>query len=169
MVPKFCKLLSGESYPKNMFDENGQILYPTNRSMPSSSNQPGSMVLHHEFNLFYDTPVVCGYSKCKRLKENRWCATLSHYINDWIPKVDSLIPPTMVNNLIGDIEKTCRICSFFENLEAKSTKFCPKLTNPSPFVQSTESSSEPKYDINSTQNISTRISKKLYELRAKFS
>jgi hypothetical protein len=140
--------------------------------MPSSNNQPGSMVLHRELDLFYDTPVVCGCSKCKGLKKNPRCVTLSHYINDRLPKVDGLIPPTMVKNPIGDIEKTCRntsICSFFENLEARSTKFHPKLTNSSPSVESTKSSSEPKYDINTTQNISTRRSKKLYELREKMS
>jgi hypothetical protein len=70
------------------------------------------------------------------------------------------------------IEKTHRntsICSFFENFEAKSTKFHPKLAKPSPYVKSIERSSEPKYDINTTQNISTRKSKKLYELREKMS
>jgi hypothetical protein len=89
-----------------------------------------------------------------------------------LPKVDDLIPPTVVKNPIGDIEKTHRntsICSFFEKLEARSTKFHPKLTNMSPSVESMESSSEPKYDINTTQNISTRRSKKLYELREKMS
>jgi hypothetical protein len=54
-------------------------------------------------------------------------------------------------------------------LEAKSIKFHPKLANLSPFVELTESSSEPKYDINTTQNISTRRSKTLYELREKMS
>jgi hypothetical protein len=58
VVPKFRKLLSGERYHKQMFDENGQLLYPTNPNMPSSSNQPGSMVLHHELDLFYvDNPI----------------------------------------------------------------------------------------------------------------
>jgi len=46
---------------------------------------------------------------------------------------------------------------FFENLEAKSAIFCPKLTNLSPSIESIKSSSEPKYDINTTQNISTGI------------
>jgi hypothetical protein len=59
------------------------------------------------------------------------------------------------------------MCFFFEKLEARSTKFCLKLTNSSPSMDSMESSNEPKYDINTTQNISTRRSKKLYELRAK--
>jgi hypothetical protein len=27
-----------------MFDENGQLIYPTNHNMPSSSNQPRSLV-----------------------------------------------------------------------------------------------------------------------------
>ena len=47
--------------------------------------------------------------------------------------------------------------------------FHTKLTNPSPFVESTKSSSKPNYDINTTQNICTRRSKKLYDLRAKMS
>jgi len=42
-----------------MFDENGQLLYPANCKMPSPNNvQLGSMVLHRELDLFYDTPVV---------------------------------------------------------------------------------------------------------------
>jgi hypothetical protein len=62
------------------------------------------------------------------------------------------------------------ICSFFENLEARPPMFHPKLANSSPSVDSIESSySEPKYDINTTQNITTRRSKKLYELREKIS
>jgi hypothetical protein len=62
------------------------------------------------------------------------------------------------------------VCSFFEKLEVRSTPFPPKLANPSPSIESTESSySEPKYDINTTQNITTRRLKKLYELRAKIS
>jgi hypothetical protein len=79
----------------------------------------------------------------------------------------------MVNNTISDIEKTCRhtsICSSFEKLESRSTTFHPKLADLSPSVESTKSSySEPTYDINTTQNITTRISKKLYELRVKMS
>jgi hypothetical protein len=35
---------------------------------------------------------------------NPQCVTLSHYINDQLPKVDDIIPPTMVNDPIGDIE-----------------------------------------------------------------
>ena len=76
----------------------------------------------------------------------------------------------MVKDPIGDIEKTCRntsICSFFENLKAMSTKLHPKLMNPSSSVESIESSSEPKYDINTTQHISTRRSKMLYDMREK--
>ena len=57
----------------------------------------------------------------------------------------------------------------FDKLEARSTKFHLQLTNPSPSVESTESSSEPKGDINTTQNIPTRRSKNLYELKAKMS
>jgi hypothetical protein len=98
---------------------------------------------------------------------------LSHYINDQLPKVDGLIPPTAVKNPIVDIKKTSRntsICSFFEKLEARSTTFHPKFPNLSPSVGSMESSySEPKYDINTTQNITTMRSKKLYELKAKMS
>jgi hypothetical protein len=76
----------------------------------------------------------------------------------------------VVKNPIGDIEKTHRntsICFFFEKLEARSTKLHPKLANPSPSVESTKRFSEPKYDINTTQNNSTGRSKKLYELREK--
>jgi hypothetical protein len=58
MVPKFQKLLSRERYRKQMFDEIGHLLYPTNPNIPSSNNQLGSMVLHHEFDLFYvDNPI----------------------------------------------------------------------------------------------------------------
>ena len=53
VVPKFHKLLSGEIYHKKMFDESGQLLYPTNPNMPYSNNHPRSMVLHCEFDLFY--------------------------------------------------------------------------------------------------------------------
>ena len=71
--------------------------------MPSSSNlQPRSMILHRELDLFYDTLVVCGCSKCKGLTKSRH-VTLSHYINDILPKDDNLIPPTTVKNLIDDI------------------------------------------------------------------
>jgi hypothetical protein len=146
-----------------MFDENGQLLYPTNYNMSSSSNlQTGSTILHRELDLFYDTPVVCGCSKCKGMKRNpqHVTLTLSHCINDRLPKVDGLIPPTTVNNPIGNIEKIRRntsICSFFENLEAKSNTFRSKLANLSPSIESMECSySEPKYDINTTQNITTR-------------
>lgn len=38
--------------------------------MPYSNNQLGSIVLHCELHLFYDTPIVCGYSKGKVLKVN---------------------------------------------------------------------------------------------------
>jgi hypothetical protein len=72
----------------------------------------------------------------------------------------------MVKDPIGDIENTHRntfICCF-ENLEAKSIMFHPKLTNISPSIGSTKCSSETKCDINITQNISTRRSKKCYEL-----
>jgi hypothetical protein len=104
------------------------------------------------------------------LKDNHVCVALSHYINDQLPKVDDLIPHTSAKNLIADIENTRRNtskCSFFEKLESKSTKFLSKLTNMSPLVESTESSSEPKYDINTSKNISTRRSEELYELREK--
>jgi hypothetical protein len=73
---------------------------------------------------------------------------------------NGLILPTTVNNPIGDIEKTQRntsICSFFEKLQARSTTFHPKLADLSPSIVSSKSSySEPKYDINTTQNITTR-------------
>lgn len=121
-------------------------------------------------NLFYDTPILCGCSKCKGLKVNTWRVTLTHYINDILPKVDGLIPPTAVKDPIGIIEKTNKNTSiyyFFEKLEAKAIMFHPKLANLSPSVEPTKSSSVPKYDINTTQNVSTRRSKKLYKLRAK--
>ena len=141
--------------------------------MPSSNNQrPGSMTINHELDLFYGTLVVCGYLKCKRLKKNPQRVTLSHYIYDQLPRVDGLIPPTTVKNPIGDTKKThmnISICSFFDKLEARSTKFHPNLTIPSPSFESTEISNEPKYDINTTQNICTRRSKNLYELREKMS
>jgi hypothetical protein len=47
--------------------------------------------------------------------------------------------------------------------------FHPRLTNLPPSVESTESSSETKYDINTTQNISIGRSKKLFKLRTKMS
>ena len=47
--------------------------------------------------------------------------------------------------------------------------FHPKFTNLSPFTESTMSSSEPSYDINTTKKIFTRRSKKLHELREIFS
>ena len=138
-----------------MFDEIGQLLYPANCNMPYSSNlQSGSTILHCELDLFYDTPMVCGCSKCKGLKKNPRRVTLFHYINDRLPKFDGLIHPTVVNKPIGDIEKThmnTSMFSFFEKLEARSTTIPPKLANPSPSVESTKSTySEPKYDINTT-------------------
>jgi hypothetical protein len=82
-MKKCCKLLLGERYCRKMFDENGQLLYPANYNMPSSSNvQPGSTVLHYELDLFYDMSVPCGCSKCKDLNKNPQLVTLSHYIND---------------------------------------------------------------------------------------
>ena len=112
------------------------------------------MALHYELDLFYDTPKIFGCSKCKGLKKNPRRVTLSRYINDRLPKFDDLIPPTAVKNPIGDIKKThmnISLCSFFEKLEARSTKFHPKLTNLSPSVEPIKSSSEPKYDINTTE------------------
>ena len=106
--------------------------------MSSSNNQPWSTTLNREFDLFHETLLVCGCSKCKGLKKNPQCVTLSHYINEQLPKVDDLIPPTAIKNPIWDIEKTHRntsICSAFDKLEARSTKFHPKLTNPSPSVE----------------------------------
>ena len=94
--------------------------------MPYSNNQPGSMTLNHELDLFYDTLVVCGFQRCKGLMKNPSRVTLSHYINDRLSKVVGLIPTTVVNNPIRDIEKTCEntsICSFFENLEFKKISF----------------------------------------------
>jgi hypothetical protein len=70
------------------------------------------MVLHHELDLFYDTPFICVYSKCKGLKVNARCVTLSHYINDQLPQVDSLILSTRVKDQISEIENTCRNASY---------------------------------------------------------
>jgi len=54
-------------------------------------------------------------------------------------------------------------------LEDRSTMFHLKLTNLPPYIDSTKSSSEPKYDMNTTQKTSTGRSKKLYELSEKMS
>jgi hypothetical protein len=68
------------------------------------------------------------------------------------------VPKT--NNKATDIKKAQKntsICSFFatffEKVEDKSIIFCPKFYNSSPFSDSIEISSDPKYDINTTQNI----------------
>jgi hypothetical protein len=58
---------------------------------------------------------------------------------------------------------------FFLILKTKSTMFHPKLTNVTPFVESKNISSKPKYDIITTQDISTRRFKTLYEMREKHS
>ena len=126
------------------------------------------MVLHYEIDLFYDNlAAVCGCSKYIRLSNNPQCVIVSHYINDQLPKLNNLLP-IAIKNLIGyikDTHKNASICSIFYKLEGTSTKFHPKLTNVSPFVESMESSSDTKYNINASQNISTRRSTKLYELR----
>jgi hypothetical protein len=58
VVPKLRKILSGKRYYKKMFDKNGQLIYPTNLNMPSSSSHPGPLVLQCEFNIFYvDNPM----------------------------------------------------------------------------------------------------------------
>jgi hypothetical protein len=140
--------------------------------MSYSSNQLGSTILHCELDLFYDTPVVCGCSKCKGLMKSLRRVIYFNYINDRLPKVDGLIPPTAVKSIIGDIEKKHKntsIFSFFEKLESKSTKFHPKLAKPFPYIEPMESSSERKYNINTTQNISTKRSKKNYDLIEKMS
>ena len=54
-------------------------------------------------------------------------------------------------------------------LESKTTMSHPKLTNPCSYVKSIEISSDPNYDLNVTQPISIRRSKKLHELREKLS
>jgi hypothetical protein len=54
------------------------------------------MVLHHELDLFYDTPIVCGYSNSKGLKPNPRHITLFQYINDRLPKVVNIIPHNVV-------------------------------------------------------------------------
>jgi hypothetical protein len=76
--------------------------------MSFSNDHPRPMVLHRKLDIFYKTHVVCGYSKCKGMKVNPRYVTLSHYVNEKLPKFNGLIPPTMVNNLIGDIENTLR-------------------------------------------------------------
>ena len=45
-----------------MFDENGQFIYPINPNMPSSNNELGSKILHHEFDLFYVDNLI-GHKK----------------------------------------------------------------------------------------------------------
>ena len=83
------------------------------------------MTINLELDLFYDTLIVCGCSKSKGLKKNPRSITLSDYINDRLPKVDGLTPPTVANNPIGDIEKTHRntsLYSFFDKWEVRSTK-----------------------------------------------
>ena len=86
--------------------------------MPYSSHNLGSStIIHRELDPFYDTLVVCGCSKCKGLKDNSRCVTLTHYTNDRLPNVDGIIPPIVVKNPIGDIENTCgntSLCSFLK-------------------------------------------------------
>ena len=77
------------------------------------------------------------------------------------PNLIGLILTTAVSYLACVIEKTHKNTSIdycFEKMEAKSTTFYPKLTNMSPSIESTEGPSEPKYDINTNQNISSRRS-----------
>ena len=108
--------------------------------------------------------------KMKGMKENPWCVTLFHYINNRLPNVDGLIPLIVVKNPICVIENTCRntyICFHFEKLGAKKIVLRPKFTKLSPCVELTKSSSKPKYDSNTTQNICTRRSKKLDKMREK--
>lgn len=108
-VKKCRKLLSEERYCRKMFDENGEPLYHANCNITSSSNmQHGFTVLHYELDLFYDTLVVCGCSKCKGLGKNPRRVTLSHYIINRLPKFDGLIPPIVVNNPTGDTKETHR-------------------------------------------------------------
>ena len=130
------------------------------------------MVIHHEIEIFYDTQVVCGCSKCQGLKEKPQLVTLIHYTNDMLPNVDGLIPPTTVKNPIDDIgntHKNASLCSFLKMLEAKTTMSHHTLTNPSDYVHSIEILCDPKYDLNFMQPISTRRSKNLHELREKIS
>jgi hypothetical protein len=42
----------------------------------------GSTILYRELDIFDDTPIVCGCSKCKGLKKNLQRVALIHYIND---------------------------------------------------------------------------------------
>jgi hypothetical protein len=61
-------------------DENGEPLYHTNCNMPSSNNHLGPILLHHESNLFYNTPIICGCLKCKRVEcEPSMCHTFPLY------------------------------------------------------------------------------------------
>jgi len=53
----------------------------------------------------------------------------------------------------------------FLKFETKQIVFHLKSTNLRPSIEWTKISRDPKYDINTTQNISTSKSKKLYELR----
>ena len=95
--PKICKALLVEKYHIKMVDETGIPLYPTNYNMPLSINHPRPMALQCELDIFYDTLEVCDCSKCKRLKANHVHVTLSHYINDQLPKIDGLLPPIVFN------------------------------------------------------------------------
>ena len=42
---KLQKILSGVTYNKQLVDENGQLLYPSNCNMPSSSHNPRLMMV----------------------------------------------------------------------------------------------------------------------------
>ena len=57
-------------------------LIVTNCDIPSSIHNHESSVFHHELDLFNDTLVVCGFSKCQGFKDNPFYVTLTHYICD---------------------------------------------------------------------------------------
>ena len=63
-IKKHRKLLLGATYRKELIDENGESLYLASCNMPSSNNNPMFMILHHQLDVIYDMPIVCGCSKC---------------------------------------------------------------------------------------------------------
>ena len=66
LVLKYPTFLSGTRYHKQLVDENGQSLYPTNLNMKISiHNLRSSLVIRCELDLFYDTPMVKFFQNVK--------------------------------------------------------------------------------------------------------
>lgn len=83
------------------------------------------MILNYELDLFYDTLILCDYSKIKGLKVNPWRVINSHYVSDPLPKVYDLIPPIVINDPTGNKERTCKntfISSIYQTLERINEK-----------------------------------------------